>query len=274
MKLIPVKYKDEEHFAMVDDEDYNELIKDKWYLCSKKRYSKRPKREGLKIIYVTMHREIFKRHFNLLNNQGIDHIDGNGLNNQKQNLRIATQKQNMANRKKTKRPCSSKYIGVCFIHKLNKWTATLKEDNNHIGLGHWESEHDAALARDIFAKERHLDFVVLNIINPSEHDLKRVKEKLDFRFRYPRRSEIGKTSNYIGVRLTKEGGWECTVKYKGKTTYIGRFDKEIDSAMIRDLFKIKLFNKFECLNFPISEINDKRDYLLSLLPEQKRTFLL
>ena len=47
-----------------------------------------------------------------------DHKDGNGLNNQRENLRIATHSQNMANRKKAKNS-TSQYLGV---HKTQRWS--------------------------------------------------------------------------------------------------------------------------------------------------------
>ena len=91
----------------------------------------------------------------------VDHIDHNGLNNQKYNLRIATHSQNCQNR----RPCknsSSKYRGVCWHKKNKKWTAHIKIDKKTIYLGIFESEEDAAMAYDAKAKELHGEWTYLN----------------------------------------------------------------------------------------------------------------
>ena len=88
------------NFAIVDDEDHERVSKNKWQLNS---------RHGVKdpIFYarakintkiVQMHRVIL----NAKNGQYIDHINGNGLDNRKCNLRFATRSQNLMNQKPQK----------------------------------------------------------------------------------------------------------------------------------------------------------------------------
>jgi len=129
-KLIPLT---RGKFTTVDDEDFDMLNKFKWY-CQKGRNTFYAKRKPEK-------NDIFIHH--ILMNPGsgyIDHIDGNGLNNQKSNLRIVSKRQNAQNLHIIK---TSKYPGVHW-HKGNlKWQAGIRINGklNHLGI--FESEKDA-----------------------------------------------------------------------------------------------------------------------------------
>ncbi len=75
----------------------------------------------------------------------IDHADGNGLNNQKFNLRQTTRQQNQRNQNKAK-GCSSQYKGVCW-HKPNQlWVAHININYKSKHLGCFALEEEAALA--------------------------------------------------------------------------------------------------------------------------------
>lgn len=125
--------------ALVDDEDYELLNCFNWHAIKRNRtfYARREiiingnKRKSSK-----MHREII----NVPNGLVIDHIDGNGLNNQKFNLRIVTNRQNMQNRHS---PASSKYPGVCWNKEKYKWEASATLNRKHIFLGFYSLEIDA-----------------------------------------------------------------------------------------------------------------------------------
>jgi hypothetical protein len=85
--------------TLVDDEDYDWISKYKWYAW-KHGYTYYVKRvewvKGGKVRSILLHREIMKPH----NNMQIDHLDRDGLNNQKDNLRICTQAENNRNKRK------------------------------------------------------------------------------------------------------------------------------------------------------------------------------
>lgn len=106
-----------------------------------------------------MHRQILG-----LTNPDIktDHIDRDGLNNQRNNLRIATKSQNNANRRSHKNS-TSKYIGV---HKTakNKWIASITKMRTHLYLGIFIKEEDAAKCYNKFADKLHGQFANLNIV--------------------------------------------------------------------------------------------------------------
>lgn len=73
----------------------------------------------------------------------VDHIDQNGLNNKRSNLRVVTHAQNMQN-VSSHRGASSQYRGV-FLNK-GKWVAVVRQNGKNIILGRFENELDAAAA--------------------------------------------------------------------------------------------------------------------------------
>lgn len=147
-----------ETFVEIDEEDYELVSQYSWWICKPKygkayaqAYSHRA--EGRKY-YVYMHCLI-------MGQKGIDHIDGNGLNNQKSNLRFATNAQNQANIKK--RPgCSSKYKGVSWNTARSVWIAEINNKGRHIHLGTFTDEEEAARTYDKAARELQGEFAQLN----------------------------------------------------------------------------------------------------------------
>jgi hypothetical protein len=82
----------------------------------------------------------------------IDHIDGNGLNNCKNNLRVVSNSYNQQNRHYQKKG-TSKYRGVCWSKRDNNWIAAIKKDSKSYYLGQYNSEVAAAIAYDHKARE-------------------------------------------------------------------------------------------------------------------------
>jgi hypothetical protein len=90
-----------------------------------------------------------------------DHIDGDGLNNCRANLRIATRSNNMWNRKPN-RISTSQFKGVGFYPSKNCWRSRIKANGKVKHIGYFTSEIDAAKAYDIIAGELHGEFALLN----------------------------------------------------------------------------------------------------------------
>lgn len=86
----------------------------------------------------------------------VDHKDCDGLNNRRSNLRAATARQNSGNSRKIK-PASSRFKGVSFDKKRNKWVAGIA-----INLGRFDSEEEAARVYDVAAAKIHGEFARLN----------------------------------------------------------------------------------------------------------------
>ena len=145
--------------AYVDDEDFEWLNQWKWFtrvrghLLYVSRYIKQPsgKRER-----IHMHREIMHPSVGVI----IDHIDGNGLNNQKSNLRLCNKAQNKMN-SIAHRGSSSKYKGVA-LRENGKWRSIIRINKKLLHLGTFVSEVEAAEAYNRMATELFGDFARLN----------------------------------------------------------------------------------------------------------------
>ena len=131
--------------ATVDDEDYAWLSGLKWHAWVKTRS------DGSKLVYAQgnagkMHRLIAGAP------QGafVDHIDGNGLNNTRANLRLVTAKQNNMNRRGVC-AASSQFKGVTWNKAKGKWQAAIRSDGRSKHLGLFSQERDAARAYDCAA---------------------------------------------------------------------------------------------------------------------------
>jgi HNH endonuclease len=145
-------------FALVDAADYDEVSKYKW----------RAKRRGAKVYAscvkkgrtVYMHRMIMRPRKGYV----VDHIDGNGLNNRRCNLRVCTHQQNQANR----RPYggASEFVGV--VRNKGKWMAGIQYRGKYFYLGRFDDEVEAAKARDRKAYELHGEYAYLNF--PEDFD--------------------------------------------------------------------------------------------------------
>ena len=93
-------------------------------------------------------------------NMEVDHIDRDGLNNQKSNLRICTHQQNQMNCLKQKNT-TSKYKGVHFNGK--NYHSYIKINQKRIHIGYYDREIDAAKAYDKKAKELYKEYSNINI---------------------------------------------------------------------------------------------------------------
>lgn len=149
------------NYALVDDADYDWLNQWRWCVAKGHNtlYAVRGIRVGCKKSLTMMHRQILG-----ITDQNIygDHEDGNGLNNQRYNLREATNQQNQRNSGAKNR---RNYKGICWDKHRNKWATSISIHKTTIFLGRYDSEHDAALAYNEAAIKYFGEFARLNIID-------------------------------------------------------------------------------------------------------------
>ena len=152
--------------ALIDDEDFEYLSKFKWYAmkggstfyAARYTYDKNDKTRSC----ILMHREAA----NSPKDKQVDHIDHNGLNNQKVNLRNCTRQQNMMNKALTKRN-KTKFKGVSTSMRNGqiKISADIKAEGRTIYLGRFKTLESAALAYNEAAVKYFGEFAYLNNVN-------------------------------------------------------------------------------------------------------------
>jgi len=147
-------------FAVVDPDDYPRLSKHKWYAAKNHDtyYAVRNfwSNTDRKKIKIKMHRVVIDTPVGFV----VDHINRNGLDNRKANLRLATFAQNARNSRR--RQNNSGYKGVCFTRSRGKYRAAIWHNNKRIHLGYFNSKITAALEYDHAAKKFHKEFAALN----------------------------------------------------------------------------------------------------------------
>lgn len=153
----------------VDDDVYKFICKYNWKAAycltdNRKYYHARASVDGKNII---LHRFIM----NCPKDMVVDHINGDGLDNRRENLRICTQSQNCANRHfTTKSVQKHRFKGICYYEQprcikdgnSKKWKARIGVSGRRIHLGWFSEPEEAARAYDKAAKKYFGEFANLN----------------------------------------------------------------------------------------------------------------
>lgn len=155
MKTIPLTQGKE---ALVDDDDFERLKHFKWYFTGKNGYAGRMVRRNGKRLLTHMHWYILRLPPGLV----IDHINGNRLDNRKENLRVCTKADNNKNRRLVKVNASSQFKGVTWRAHARAWKAYIKINRKQIHLGYFKDEQEAARAYNRAAVEIFGEYAQLN----------------------------------------------------------------------------------------------------------------
>lgn len=143
--------------ARVDDGDYEWLNRSKW--CYNGRYAVRVVTgDDGKQHTVFMHRIIAETPYGMYT----DHIDGDGLNDQRANLRICTRAENSHNRGMQANNTSG-FKGVSWETNSRKWKAAMRFEGRSIRIGYYSTALEAAIAYDQAALRFHGEFARLNL---------------------------------------------------------------------------------------------------------------
>lgn len=132
--------------AIIDASDAEFVGKNNWSVrvMPTTQYAQRTTRRGGKVKTIPMHRALL----GCGGGYDVDHIDGNGLNNRRDNLRVATR---AGNKRNSRRPSNntSGYKGVSWRKRESLWTASICCNGKQMHLGYFSSAEDA---HDAYAK--------------------------------------------------------------------------------------------------------------------------
>ena len=157
MKVIPLT---QGKFAKIDDDDFRRVSQWKWCAINKgggrfyagRQIGKRPFRKLLRMQNLIMPP---------LDGFLVDHIDGNTLNNCRSNLRLASELQNLRNRKLGSKNTSG-FKGVWLHRKSNQWVARIGVNYKYLFLGMFDDKKEAARAYDMAAEKHFGEFAKTN----------------------------------------------------------------------------------------------------------------
>ena len=211
-KRIPLS---NDGYTLVDEQDYDELSSVNWWCTydDHRRYAVRFKKGKL----IRMHRQIM----NPPNDMVVDHINGDGLDNRRCNLRVCTNDQNVLNKHK-RIGGASEYMGV---HRAqNYWRASIGYKGKRYGLGRYENEEDAAKAYDAAARYYHGEFATTNFSGTLALSAEKIRERRNkfdtkgennasailTRAKADRIRELYATGNYTMKQLGKDYGVHWT----------------------------------------------------------------
>lgn len=140
--------------AVIDFEDFDKVRGFKWNAVQKRRcwYARGPDSKYLHRILMGVTSKKIQ----------VDHIDGDGLNNTRKNLRICNNQQNNCAKKRIKLNATSGFRGVSWDKQTGLWRAKIMHNRKTISLGRFLTEIDAAGAYDKKAKELFGEFASPN----------------------------------------------------------------------------------------------------------------
>lgn len=223
--------------ALIDDEDFELVNEFKWCAVQQGRnfYATRGywNKQTKKTKQIRMHRLIMDVTDPKIE---IDHINGDGLNNQRYNLRICTRSQNQRNKRKQNNT-TSKYEGVHWHKQHNKWIAKIRINGQRKHLGCFLCEIDAACYYDYYAIKYFDEFAKLNFPD------------FDYSNFQPRKFKDTTSSKYRGVswyNITQK--WRSCIKVNGKQKSLGYFNNEKEAAKAYNKAAKKYFKEFAKLN--------------------------
>lgn len=145
---------------MCDDGDFEFLSAFRWYLLrgSRINYAHGLVSESIvKNKRPRMHRVLMQPPKGMI----VDHINSNGLDNRRCNLRLCTNRQNVQNQR-ILREGSSKYKGVYWDKENSKWRASIVVNSKRLALGRFKNEIEAAIIYDEAAEKYFGEFAYIN----------------------------------------------------------------------------------------------------------------
>lgn len=228
--------------AIVDDKDYEWINSFNWYCLGGKYAVRKTRREGA----ILMHRLIL----GASKQEQVDHVNRNGLDNRRANLRLCNSSQNMMNKKP--KNSLSKYKGLSKNNSSSKagWLVQVCKDYKVYNIGVFQSEIEAAKNYDKAVLYYHdNNFVYLNFPELIQ-EYKKYPYFSNKAFKIDSRQTSSMFRGVCKRKLRKS--WSAQLSINNKVINIGHFENESDAARAYDKYVIDnnlLFNRK--LNFPM-----------------------
>jgi hypothetical protein len=154
--------------VFIDDEDYSFIIDKNWHL---------QKNKGRNLYHVVgrpltrnkmlLHRFIYYLHnITIPENMEIDHINGNGLDNRKINLRAVTHQENILNRHGCQKNSTTKAVGIQYIESLNKYRSYVCVNRKFVHIGLYDTIKEATEIRNMYIETNNLKCKKYEYISP------------------------------------------------------------------------------------------------------------
>ena len=265
MKTLTIKG----YEVLVDDEDVDKILQHTWYVNSTS-----VKERGMHYFYTVTHsrgkKQFIYLHRFLLGctvNDGfdVDHIDHNGLNLCKQNLRKCAHKDNIKHQNKHIGSTSG-YKGVHWSKCAERWQARITSDNVEYYLGLYDSKEAAARVYDKACIHFHKDFSILNF--PREDYGENVSEEVMSILKKDLHSE------YMGVSKSK-GFWSAYISKDKRRYHLGLYETEENAARAYDIALDTLCKGKRQKNFPDAvytdtEIKVVQEHIDGVYPHERK----
>ena len=172
----------------------------------------------------------------------VDHIDHNGLNNKRSNLRLCLYAENSWNQQIRKNNTTG-YKGVSLKGEINKYYARIMKNYIPQDMGCYKTPEEAAVAYDIAALHLYGEYACTNFDKEMYKDL-------DIEVEYEKRHYVP-TCNYRGVVKRTPTRYEVNVCVNRKPIYLGSFPTPESAAIAYDKKALELLGENKAkLNFP------------------------
>jgi hypothetical protein len=223
MKTLEISY---HHLAKVDDELAARLERDSWSIIPIKKKCYARNQNGM-----YMHRLVMEIHLGrrLESAEEIDHIDSDGLNNQLENLRMCTHKQNCWNHGKATQNCE--FLGVRFESRYKKpWRAGIMFNGKFLQLGNFSASEEAAYQRDLGSIKFFGDFAKLNFPDKRQEYINKIRAGYDPIHHASKHGDVPK-----GIAKRSNGTFQAYIMIgKGKVKYLGSFKTQAEAIAARE----------------------------------------
>ena len=198
----------------VSDEDFSSVDSRIWYL-NKDGYAQRHTVVDGKKRVIYLHRQIM----NPPSDMFVDHINGDRLDNRRNNLRVATQAHNNKNQGIRVKSC---YRMKGVRRRGNVWQADIRSDGICYYLGQHRTAYLAAAAYNEAAQRLHGEYARLN-------DLRAIASHPDLNRSVPRHQAV-RSSPYPGVYWnTRANMWMVARHTPISQVYLGYYNEDLDA---------------------------------------------